>query len=98
MSRRIALRSLRAAVAPLAALSLLAACTTATPYQPLDPRGGMSAGGYSEQRLDENHYRVCFLGNEFTSRQRVENYLLYRAAEITVQAGYDSFTMVSRGT
>jgi hypothetical protein len=98
MSRRFALRSLRAAAAPLAALTLLAACTTATPYQPLNPRGGYSAGGYSEQRLDETHYRVCFSGNEFTSRQRVENYLLYRAAELTAQGGYDSFTMVSHAT
>jgi hypothetical protein len=98
MSRRFALSSLRAAAAPLAALSLLAACATATPYQPLNPRGGYSAGGYSEQRIDENHYRVMFTGNEFTSRQRVENYLLYRAAELTLQAGYDSFTMVAEGT
>jgi hypothetical protein len=98
MSRRIALCSLRAAAAPLAAFALLAACTTATPYQPLNPHGGYSSGGYSEQRLDENHYRVCFAGNEFTTRQRVENYLLYRAAELTLQAGYDSFTMVTRAT
>ena len=97
MSRPTALRSLRAAAAPLAALALLAACATATPYQPLTTRG-YSAGGYSEQRLDENHYRVCFAGNEFTTRQRVENYLLYRAAELTLQAGYDAFTMVNGST
>jgi hypothetical protein len=97
MSRRIALRSLRAAAAPLAALALLAACVTATPYQPLNPHG-YSPGGYSEQRLEDNRYRVTFTGNEFTSRQRVENYLLYRAAELTLQAGFDGFTMVTRGT
>ena len=95
MSRRIALRTLRAAAAPLAALAFVAACTTPTPYQPLNPHG-TSAGGYSEQRLDENHFRVCFAGNEMTSRQRVENYLLFRAAEVTMHAGYDSFTMVAR--
>jgi hypothetical protein len=97
MSRSNLLHRLRAAAAPLAALSLLAACATATPYQPLGVRGAAS-GGYSEQRLEENRYRVSFTGNEFTSRQRVENYLLYRAAELTLQAGYDGFTMVTRGT
>ena len=97
MSRRTVLRALRTAAAPFAALALLAACATETPYQPLNPHG-YSAGGYSEQRLEENRYRVMFTGNSFTSRQRVENYLLYRAAELTLQAGYDGFTMVNRGT
>lgn len=97
MSRRFALRSLRSLAAPLGAVALLAACATPTPYQPLS-RHGYSTGGYSEQRLEENRYRVMFAGNEMTSRQRVENYLLYRAAELTLQAGYDGFTMVNRGT
>jgi hypothetical protein len=97
MSRRIASRSLRTLAAPLGAIALLAACTTATPYQPLVTHG-TAVGGYSEQRLEDNRYRVTFAGNEMTSRQRVENYLLYRSAELTLQAGYDGFTMVARGT
>jgi len=96
MSRRI-VRSLRMLAAPLSAVALLAACATPTPYQPLTMHGA-ARGGYSEQRLEDNRYRVTFVGNEFTSRQRVENYLLYRAAELTLQAGYDGFTMAARGT
>lgn len=96
MSRRL-VRSLRMLAAPLSAVALLAACATPTPYQPLTTHGN-ATGGYSEQRLEDNRYRVTFVGNEFTSRQRVENYLLYRAAELTLQAGYDGFTMVQRGT
>ncbi len=97
MSRRTVLRSLRRLAAPLGAVALLAACVSPTPYQPLATHG-TATGGYSEQRLEDNRYRVTFSGNEMTSRQRVENYLLYRAAELTLQAGYDGFTMVARGT
>jgi len=85
------------AAAPLAAALLLAGCATPTPYQPLNPHNQVS-GGYSEQRLTENRFRVMFRGNEFTSRQQVENFLLFRAAELTLQSGFDGFTMVTRAT
>ena len=70
----------RSLALPITAALALAACATATPYQPL--RG--SGGGFTEQRLQPDRYRVAFVGNDYTSRQRVENYLLYRAAELTV--------------
>lgn len=98
MTRRTHHSFVRAAVAPLALAALLGACATATPYQPLGTHNAQASGGYSEQRLEDNRYRVTFSGNEFTSRPRVENYLLYRAAELTSQAGFDGFTMVNRGT
>ena len=85
------------AAAPIVAALMLSACTTATPYQPLQ-RGAKVSGGYSEQRIEANRFRVTFSGNSLTSRERVENYLLYRAAELTTQAGYDGFTMVTRAT
>lgn len=98
MTHRIASlrRFVRASAAPFVAVALLGACATATPYQPLNTRGSQASGGYTEQRIEENRYRVTFTGNQFTSRQRVENYLLYRAAELTEQAGYDGFTAVER--
>jgi hypothetical protein len=96
MTRNI-LRLPPKALAPLAVLAVITGCATATPYQPLTTRGP-ATGGYSEQRLEENRIRVTFTGNSFTSRQTVENYLLYRAAELTTQAGFDGFTMVQRGT
>ena len=79
---------------PIAAALALAACATATPYQPL--RG--SSGGFTEQRIEANRYRVAFIGNDYTSRQRVENYPLYRAAELTLANGYDGFTIAQRAT
>ncbi|HUG45104.1 MAG TPA: hypothetical protein VMK31_01150, partial [Sphingomicrobium sp.] len=36
------------------------------------------------------------VGNSLTSRERVENYLLFRAAELTLQQGYQCFTLVHR--
>lgn len=54
----------------------LASCETATPYQPLRPGSGAS-GGFTNQRLDANHFRVTFRGNALTSRETVETYLLY---------------------
>lgn len=81
---------------PVAAVLALTACATATPYQPLGTRG--TSGGFAEQRIEANRYRVLFVGNDYTSRQRVENYLLFRAAELTVANGYDGFTIVRRDT
>ena len=73
---------------------LLAACAgKPTPYQ--QAQGGY---GYSEQRIEENRYRVSFAGNSATSRQTVEDYLLYRAAELTVQNGHDWFEVAARDT
>ncbi|MES0872478.1 CC0125/CC1285 family lipoprotein [Sinimarinibacterium thermocellulolyticum] len=78
------------------ALSLgaaLGACVSATPYQPRD-RGY----GYAEQKLESNRFRVSFAGNGATPRETVENYLLYRAAELTLAQGYDYFVIAARDT
>ncbi len=74
-------------------LALLAGCATPTPYQAL--HGGE---GYQSQQLETRRFRVEFYGNSLTSRNTVENYLLYRAAEITVDHGYKQFTVVEHHT
>ena len=76
---------------------LVSGCVTATPYQPLDP-GQKSLGGYGEQQLEANRYRLTFAGNSVTKRETVETYLLYRAAELTLAQGYESFSVVQRAT
>lgn len=75
----------------------LAACTTATPYQP-DLPGQRVSGGYSEEQIGDARYRVNFAGNSLTSRDRVEGYLLYRAAELTLRDGFDWFLIIDRLT
>ena len=78
-------------------VATLGACATATPYQP-NIRGQATTGGFSEVRLEADRFRVNFAGNSLTSRETVEGYLLYRAAELTVAQGYDWFTVVDRQT
>ncbi|MEH6665200.1 MAG: hypothetical protein V7678_10145 [Brevundimonas sp.] len=78
-----------------AAVLALAACATATPYQPASPA---MRGGYSEMQIEQNRFRVGFAGNSVTSRETVEMYLLYRAAELTAQSGFDWFRTVDRAT
>jgi len=80
-----------------AAVSLLAlsACVGPAPYAPRQP-GQIS--GYTDRQLAPNRYRVTFTGNSATSREEVEDYLLRRAAEVTVAAGYSHFLFDTRDT
>jgi hypothetical protein len=75
----------------------LASCMTATPYQPA-VGSGYARNGYSDEQIEENRFRVSFAGNSLTSRETVERYLLYRAAELTLQSGYDYFVLSDRET
>lgn len=97
MTRRTVPRRAALVLAPLAA-GLLFACATPTPYQPLGARGTGASGGYASQQIEQNRFHVSFTGNQLTSRERVETYLLFRAAELTAQQGYDGFTIVRRDT
>lgn len=77
------------------AAGFLTACATATPYQP-GAAGG--AYGFTEQQIESNRTRISFRGNTLTDRETVETYLLYRAAELTLQSGYDYFIVANRDT
>jgi hypothetical protein len=81
----------RRALAGVLLLLLLAGCAVPTPYQP--STGGY---GYTEQQLESNRYRVAFSGNSVTPRDTVQNYLLYRAAELTLDRGDNYFTVVNQ--
>lgn len=87
---------IKSALAAAAAVLTLSACATATPYQAAGVGG--ARGGYADQRLENNRYRVNFAGNSVTSREQVEMGLLLRAAELTAEAGYDWFSTVQRAT
>jgi len=84
--------------ASITVLSLaLAGCSTtgSTPYQPVSA-SNRAVGGFSDERLAPDEYRVTFSGNRLTSRETVESYLLYRAAELALEQGYDWFAIVDR--
>lgn len=72
---------------------LLAACSTPQPsvYAPLDGRDG-----YAEEELGRGLFRVTFQGNAATSRERAEDYALYRAAELTLELGAERFGVHDR--
>lgn len=72
----------------------LAACAAATPYQP----AATDRYGFSEQQIESNRVRITFRGNTLTERETVETYLLYRAAELTLQGGRDYFIVANRDT
>ena len=90
----------RILVAALLAGSVLglSACETATPYQPLGAKGEQASGGYFDHQIEANRWQVGFKGNSLTSRETVERYLLYRAAELSISQGFDWFEAVDRHT
>lgn len=73
----------------------LAACATTPLYK---QQTSSVSSGYSEQQIDANQYRVSFAGKRSTSRGRVEDGLMLRAAEVTKAAGYSHFLVDDRET
>lgn len=70
----------------LSAVIALCGCTTA--YGP-----NTLGGGYKERKIDDDSYIVSFFGNGYTSEQQVWNYWIYRCAELTVENGYELFSL-----
>jgi hypothetical protein len=62
----------------------------ATPYQPY----GIT-GGYKETPLAPDVVRITVEGNGYTSRDRVQDYALLRAAEMALQSGYPYFVVIN---
>lgn len=82
---------------PLLAISLgLTACASQpTIYAPAAAGSGV---GYTDMKIETNRFRVTFDGATDAPRTRVESLALRRAAEITLQEGYDWFEVVHRRT
>jgi len=81
---------------PVALLGLsLGGCATEPPYGPKAPG---HTYGYADQRLGENRYRVTYTGSTLTPRATVENYLLLRAAQVTLDSGFSFFAFDVRDT
>jgi hypothetical protein len=81
----------RLVLAVLVALALGACAARPTPYQPRT-----DGGGYTEQQIDASTWRVTFAGNFDTSRETVDNYLLYRSAEIMRFGGFEKFVVLEK--
>ena len=71
----------------------LTACASLAPYGAQMGPGGQ---GYSEQRIENNRYRVTY--NGVGAPGAVADRALYRAAQLTTDQGYDWFEVTSRWT
>src|SRR5215469_3917219 len=69
-------------------IAFLASC--ATPYQPMG-----ALGGYQEEQLAPDIYRVAFFGNGYTNPQTAAEYVIHRCAELTEQRGYRYFGILA---
>ncbi len=76
---------------------LVSGCVMEATYRPATGTG-FSRVGYSDHQIEPNRFEITFSGNSYTSRDTVEKYLLYRAAELTLQQHGDYFIMADRNT
>ena len=67
----------------VASLFIITSCTS---YQP----SGFT-GGYRDTQLGESIFQISFRGNGYTSKQRVDDFALLRAAEKCMEVGYPFF-------
>ncbi len=74
-------------------MTSLIACAKPTTYKEAENVG---ANGYAEQDLGADQYRISFTGNGLTTRKTVDLYILYRAAELTQEKGFDYFIVGQR--
>jgi hypothetical protein len=52
-------------------------------------------GGFYQEQISETVWRVSYFGNAYASDETVQTYWLYRAAELTLEQGYDGFRILS---
>lgn len=78
-----------------AAALALAACATPAAYAPARSAG---APGFVEQRIESDRWRVSFRGSAADPQARVADLALLRAAELTLQSGFDWFRVENRYT
>jgi hypothetical protein len=80
--------NIRLPVVAIALLAMLVGC--ATPYQPMG-----ALGGYQEEQLAPNIYRVAFFGNGYTDPKTAAEYVIHRCAELTEQRGFSYFGILA---
>lgn len=84
---------MRAILLALAALSLAACASAAPTYAPALSPG---APGYSELRIERDRYRVTYRAAAPADARLVQDFALFRAAQLTLENGYDWFVIDDR--
>ncbi|MBD3584202.1 hypothetical protein HHX48_00450 [Salinimonas sp. HHU 13199] len=89
-------KPVRALVAVTLLSSALGACSSFSSSGPTAYKSAKSADayGYSSVQLDDAQYRVMFKAAEDTPADLVQEYTLYRAAEIADEQGYSWVAIV----
>ena len=77
------------------ALLTLGACASTPDYVAAD---GANDHGYYARKISEGRYRVNYNGRNRTNLQDTRDYAMLRAAELTLNKGYDWFQIVDRET
>ena len=89
-------RARKAALALLIGVGLSCCASAVEPgYGPKAPDG---RAGYSDEQIGPTRFRVSFAGRAGDKLVAVEDFLLRRAAEITIKAGYTHFVFDLRRT
>jgi len=83
-------RTLFLTVAACAAMTT-GACASLAPY---GPQGGPGGQGYSEQRIERDRFRVSY--NGVGAPGPVADMALLRAADLTIEQGFDWFAVTQR--
>ncbi|MEE9190225.1 MAG: hypothetical protein V3U16_05600 [Candidatus Neomarinimicrobiota bacterium] len=52
------------------------------------------SGGYFESKISDSEYQVSFKGNQHTTLDMTNASLLYRCADLTLEKGYEYFTII----
>ena len=89
-------RAFKPALALLIGMGLAGCASAIAPdYGPRAPNGKI---GYSDEQIGPTRFRVSFAGRAGDKLVSVEDFLLRRAAEITIKAGYTHFVFDTRRT
>jgi hypothetical protein len=76
----------------------LSACGSVADYKYAPMRQGIfNTTGYDAVQVDSNTYRVIFYGLRNTSVEIADRYSFYRAAELTIEKGFDYYVVLQTG-
>ena len=88
-------RNLMACVGTVLSLAMVGCSSTPvatpTPYKSASTK---AAYGYSSEKISESEYKVLFKATDKTPADKVQQYALYRAAEIAQKQGFNYLAIV----
>ena len=64
------------------------------PVTPAATAAELAAGNFTATRKAQDKYNVAVAGTAMTTRAEIENYMLYRTAQLAMQDGYTWFELV----